>query len=70
MAWVKGFILTKKSMPSLKLFFEHEDIKAYWYEGWQKEKEWEKENLIFVDLEEVLRKGLFDVIAENCDKIS
>ncbi len=67
MAWVKGFILTKKSMP-LKLFVEYEDIKAYWYEGWQ--KDWEKENLIFVDLEEVLRKGLFDVIAENCDRIS
>jgi hypothetical protein len=68
MAWVRGFILTKKSMPSLKLFIEYEDIKAYWYEGWQ--KDWEKENLIFIDLEEVLRKGIFDVIAENCDKIS
>ncbi|PMP88347.1 MAG: hypothetical protein C0172_02840 [Caldisphaera sp.] len=68
MAWVRGFILTKKSMPSLKLFVEYEDIKVYWYEGWLINLE--RENLIFVDLEEVLRKGIFDVIAENCDKIS
>jgi len=67
MAWVRGFVITKKLIPSLKLFVEYEDIKVYWYEGWER---WEKENLIFVDLEEVLKKGLFDVIVENCDRIS